>query len=332
MHSQKILLVCSDPGSANCISSLVRYLEPYKYILISSKIQFLPESLRDKAVLTKTVGEVEKLFNENKFSYVITGTSVEDRLELMCIKMAIAKNIKSMSFVDHWTAIGARFLMHGQVVLPDKVVVNDELAYKVACKEIGPERLLVLGNPYWETIKSYKPSKSRAQIISELQLDETKKIVVFLSDNLCETFGSEREVVKELGFNEIQVFELVKEWTSLMGSYNLVLKLHPKESAAKFQRYDQIKMLDNYPLWDLFFVADFVVGMHSAAVLEAEIMAKKIIRVEPDARYNCLPTKCPRITMVEKGEQQFREFFTQPLEVLKCHHHFDVDSFQKEIS
>ncbi len=87
-------------------------------------------------------------------NFLVTGTSVPASIELEYIRQAKLKKIFSITFVDHWTELKSRFQLKGESIFPDKIVVIDKKAKKIAINEGIPESLItIMSNPYYQFLK-----------------------------------------------------------------------------------------------------------------------------------------------------------------------------------
>ena len=141
------LFVFSDPGGAKPILAFVKLLQEqlkdYK-IISDRKYSFFYE-------FELNIGnpDLDLDFNNFKPDFLFTGTSYTSNLEINYIKKAKSENIISYSFVDHYTDISKRFINEGVPTIPNKILVIDESARKIALDEGIPNSCIdILANPY----------------------------------------------------------------------------------------------------------------------------------------------------------------------------------------
>lgn len=63
---------------------------------------------------------------------LLSGTGWASDLEHRARKLAGASGIRNIAVLDHWVNYSARFIRHGETVLPDEIVVTDEYARREA--------------------------------------------------------------------------------------------------------------------------------------------------------------------------------------------------------
>ena len=84
---------------------------------------------------------------------VITGTSLGDSLDKKMIQWANQLGFPSFSLIDHWSWYRKRFELNGELILPDFIFVNDDIAYEDAVNEGLPsEKIIIAGNPVLESL------------------------------------------------------------------------------------------------------------------------------------------------------------------------------------
>jgi len=218
------------------------------------------------------------------------------------------KKIRVESFVDHWTGIRKRFFFLNKLVYPDKIFLINNEAKKIAEREgIPKEIIFIKKNPYYQKVKKFKPYKSKAEFLNDLEISNEQKILLYVSDNINET-----QYFDDLGFNELSIFEnLMRSLIILEESNNIItknqiiilIKLHPREKANKYYdlikkyKYLNVKIIKEYDPLVINYYSDIVVGTFSNMVIEAHILNKILLRVqigikkEDPLKYNLLKGK-----------------------------------------
>lgn len=158
---------------------------------------------------------------------LITGTSYPPRLELDLIEAASEIGMPSISFVEHWTNLAARFERKGQRIMPDVVCVVDRRAHDLAAAEgISEERLLISGNPYHRYLQSWQPSLTRKDVLRLLGLDSYRAYLLYVSEPLSR-FG----LRSKYGFDEVDGLSLLLRAMEMLDQHEicLVVKGHPNQ-------------------------------------------------------------------------------------------------------
>ncbi|MGE4232548.1 MAG: hypothetical protein AB7F43_04385 [Bacteriovoracia bacterium] len=294
---QKTLLFASDPGGINEIVALsLRKTNPVLFIDEPTK---QPSSLySNKKIffrIISSVGQIPSILEKEKPTEVYCGTSHTGLIEHAFFQECQKRKIPVYALVDHWNNFKERFVRNNILILPDIIFVNDSLAKQLAIESGLPsEKIKILMNPYFENVRQFKPSESRNIFLKKYGISTANKLIIFLSDCLSETSSNPKE---EFGFTEIEAMQIAKKQFCDSNS-EFVVKLHPKENEAKFEGFN-VKTIKNIPLHDLIFFADQVLGMFSAAVFEASLLNKNVVRIEPGAKKDYLPfLQTPRFTQV----------------------------------
>jgi hypothetical protein len=81
---------------------------------------------------------------------VLCGSSGAADLERRAVRAARAAGVRSAVWLDHWRGFRVRFLLDGELVLPDEVWVSDEYAERLARAELPEADVRLVGNPYLE--------------------------------------------------------------------------------------------------------------------------------------------------------------------------------------
>ena len=161
-----------------------------------------------------------------------------------------------------------RFESNNQIILPQKILVNDKKAKDDAISDGLPsEKLVILGNPVLEEHlnKSSKQShKNTEELRRNYNLEEDKIIISFISESLTEF----RKGDDELGFDEFQVFDELKQYFH-DEKYHILVKCHPEDCKNKFGKPNQkISYIDKIPIEDLATLSHKIIGMGSMLLIE----------------------------------------------------------------
>ncbi len=287
--TRPVFFASSDPGGAQEICSVIRYLrsvssdQPMRLFTDSSGFRVDDSPIPYETATSEQ--DVRTAFDREKPACVVTGTSNKAEVEWNFLKVAKSKSVKSAALIDHWTNFSSRFQRNGEVVWPDRIFVNDAVAYDRAVEGGLPkDRLEIFGNPYFEETATYVPQVSREAF-------SNSPYILFLSDCLTEVEGSEALALKRYGYTELSIFTALLESLSRVSKSptTLIVKLHPHESLDKWNAVKdgfkkvyagEIKFVLGNQLRDLIYFSERVCGMFSAALLQAVAMRKNCLRVE----------------------------------------------------
>jgi hypothetical protein len=266
-RNKKICIVANDAGGAMIL----------KYLVYFSKSKF-------SYILT---GPAKNIFNRknskqnyrniiDSSDFVITGTSYKSLTEYNCIKYCKKINKKVYSVLDHWINYKIRFLRNRKYVFPDKIIVCDKDAKKIASKEF--KNISYMSNPYWRYIKK-----------KFIKKNNLNKDYLFVSSNYdrLKKKNSDISILKKLLSN------LKKN----KFDSRLFIRRHPSETNAKFNNYFLINKsykiyLDkNKNLIDSFKGKKIIFGHNSMALVIGKICGLKTVNINIKDQANTLPSK-----------------------------------------
>ena len=215
----------------------------------------------------------------------LTGTSLgSNTLDKKAILISKKYKIPSISVIEHWSWYLRRFQSNKGLILPDKIILNDQKAYNESIKDGLPsEKLIVLGNPVLENLAIKSLDRKMININSlkqKFKLPLNKKIILFISESLTE-FRSKKDV---LGFDEYIVFKFIKEFF-LQYDFHILIKSHPAEPKYKYGKPDQnLSYIENIDVEELSVIPNKIIGMGSMLLLEMSFYRNDIISLRPGSK------------------------------------------------
>ena len=277
IRDKRILIAYSDPGGAKLMLALASSLKDFNIIQIISnrKFDFLSEfGVETKIIAEENIPDEVAAFGPE---LMLTGTSYTNDFELALIRHAKEKNIPVHSYVDNWQGFEARFKRKDLFILPDKIFVIDKQAKENGISEgISAEFFIVADHPYWEFLKTWKPTKSRAFIFEHYGIDLKRPLILLAPDPLSNVGG-----VEKYGFDESTVLKNLftpEDFTNV----NVVLKMHPNQNPEVFDdsliRNNIIQITDNQYHNHLIYYSDLVISMFSNILVEADLLGTKALR------------------------------------------------------
>lgn len=226
------------------------------------------------------------LYNRSEVAnLILTGTSLGDSLEKAMIKFAFENGIPSVSFIDHWSWYRERFDTEDGLLLPDMIIVNDEIAFADAVSDGLPsQRLISLGNPVLEGV-SKLVSKSIHDVgnsRAKYQIPENKRVILFVSEDLKFGFPSDGDF--NLGYDEYEVIDMLI--ANLALDDHLAIKLHPSEpeNKYKFLKDPRISIIRDANVDTLAALGDVIIGMASMLLLELALIRADVISFRPGGK------------------------------------------------
>lgn len=316
--SKKILLFSRDPGGANTIIPLIKPLKEKGYetrlfgkdvaLEKYSKASILGLNIMDyvKNIDPKSIEEF--LINERP-DFIITGTSAEDFTERYIWKVGEKLAIPSFAVLDQWINYGIRFSKYKtseireynndriHLYLPSKILVMDDYAkHEIINDGLDPSRIILTGQPYFETILK-KKEKTSSEEIKKLKektgIDKSSFVITFASEPVSNDYDKSNNSKNYLGYTERTVVKEIIESIKIISlEYNkkiyFVIRPHPRENIESYKdlivlfKNEKINIIvdKNLDSWDLILMSDLVCGMSSMFLIESVILGKPILSVQ----------------------------------------------------
>ena len=294
----KGIFVFSDPAGANSVLAIVDklillgHLPKRDFLVFTNSMKTGFDEYKNILDVSPTnesgFVDVIKSFNP---TYIFSGTSLND-FEHLWRKAAIQENVKVISFIDHWTSYIERFSFNNEIIFGDHILVVNEIAKNEALLNGIPEKLIsVFGNPYYEKVKKFKPIVSKKEFYDSLDIDLTKNVILFISDDIKRSFPFDNKGTCILGYDEYTILsELLISLKTIdinLNKFQLIIKLHPKSKINKFNhllndtpRDLKIIVVKDCDSLSLNYFSDYIIGMFSNMVIESYLMKKKVLRVQ----------------------------------------------------
>ena len=296
----KGLFVYSDPAGGNAvlaiIDNLIRAGKKNKidfFVYSNNSIRLSSKSFDCVQILDSGIG-IESIFSLTQPDFLYSATSnnsFEHRFRLKARKFGIY----SYSFIDHWTLYRERFEFNNQLEFGDEILVINEIAKKEAIFAGIPSELIkVVGNPFYQYVSSFKPKCEKESFFRKFSLNTKKGIILFVSDNVRESFPKDEKGNCILGYDEYTVLNNLLEGLKTietekqLSKYQLVIKIHPLSKEEKFDdliskhKFENINVsvIKKCDSLTLNYFSSLVVGMFSNMVVESMLLRKNVMRVQ----------------------------------------------------
>ncbi len=307
-NRKKILLFSNDPGGANAIIPLIDPLKGKGFDISLFGKNTALEKYAKAGLLALNINEhiddikpdlIEEFLAKERPDFIITGTSAGDFTEKYLWKAAEKLRVPSFAILDQWINYGIRFSRYttaeigeyekdkSHPYLPSRILVMDAYAREEAIKDgIDPSKILVSGQPYFETLLKEKVSSERLKDLrSRLGIGSDDLIVTFASEPVSKDYKNDY-----WGFNEKtilkELFEGVKEVSKRFEKkISIIIKVHPREDEDGFEGIasdtENVKIIidrDSKPM-DLILISYVVAGMSSMFLIEAAIIGKPVLSI-----------------------------------------------------
>ncbi len=299
----KGIFVFSDPAGANSILALIGDIAKCggknneDFMVFTNSLGVFRNEYTDlvkiKDFSTKFYSEI---LTKYKPDYVFTGTSnnsYEHNIRLLSQQMGI----RTIAFIDHWTSYFKRFTFNEKTFFPDEIWVINDIAKKEAIEAGLPDdKIFISGNPYYEKVRKFIPKVDKGSFLREHDIPVDKKIIMFISDNLRESFPNNYHNKGALGFDEFTVlsdvlnslYQIHNKDLIDFSKYLFLIKIHPRGKISKFDfliknrkyKFLNIEARKKIDPLTITYYSDYVLGMFSNMVIEALLMGKKVLRAQ----------------------------------------------------
>ena len=221
MEKDKTLVVCSDPGGANCLASFLKF----------KKINFIATLEGSaKKIFFDNFGKKIKIVSLSeglkKTNHIITATSWKSNLEKKTIIIAKKNKIKVSTILDHWVNYKERFTLNNNLTLPDEIYTQDNHAFSIAKKYFYNVKITKIPNYYLNSclneLKSYKVSRVN--------------YFLYLSEPIKSHYKKGNTFEKKRDFNEYQsLMFFLKNINKISNNVQKIkIRLHPSDKQTKY--------------------------------------------------------------------------------------------------
>lgn len=270
---KKTLVCCSDPGGSNII---------FYYLKNKNK----------KNIIYHLRGASKKIFNKKnipfkdfckyKINKIITGTSNTD-FEKNIILYGKKKNIKTISFLDHYTNYKKRFIIKKKLILPDEICAHDRYSFFLAKKILKNTKISLKTNYY---LKSFNSKKTVGNKYVKILFISEKKII------------NNQNITKRALHKFFKI--LINSKRKLKKKIKVRIQLHPNEFLRKYhfnKSIGNLKVVKNISLKKSLNWSNLVVGIHSYALIISKKFKIKTFSILPvgNLKFN-LPIKIPQLS------------------------------------
>lgn len=292
----KLRFIARDPGAANIIAALIRAgVSPFDFDLWT-----LPKALSVFKRLNITCSmknfsdsfseiEIRNAWKEDPATLLVTGTSHYSAFESIFWDLARAQGGSSLALLDSWYNLEPRF-RHSK---PDYVgAIDKKQMEELEAIGFAKSQIIWSGHPYLSMLMKNKAQLQQNADIAENDSDAFK--VLYVSESITKDVKSGSNAA--YGFNEFEVFDLILEAATILAKKNqrisIMIKLHPYEDPTEFERkIANIPLLPGVEIHigsstsdplDLVLWSDMVIGISSMLLIEASVLGKPILSLQPN--------------------------------------------------
>ncbi len=283
IRDKSVLLAFSDPaGALQVLSFAEKYLSLFKSIIAVSDRSHSFYGEFSTNVKFFANNDPHEWLVSNHIDLVITGTSLPLSLEMAFIEASTEISVSSVSLIDHWINMAARFKKNDDLVLPTWIGVIDDRAKQIAIEEGLPAaKLIITGNAYYELLASWKPTISRESFLNSMNIPENAVYVLYAPEPL-----SKFNLQETYGFTEIDGMKKIYQVMNsiLCDNIFIIIKGHANQQHDVFLDYiksvsiKNIKYTHQLDIKLCTYFSEFVLGFFSNSLIEANIMKKIVMR------------------------------------------------------
>ncbi len=301
MNRKKILFFSCEPGGAEVILPVIKLLqENSRYEVMVAGYGYAAERFRKKGLPFTQIFPVEEdgfpLLRHFLPDLVITSAAshpLKDMSEKYTWYHARKMRIPTFAFLDQWQNYTIRFSgktgAEKMAYLPDYINCINHLAETEMIREgFPPGILFTLGHPYLSGLKDEYGRLNPGVINRKLERPVISPSTIFISEAISEYYGDSR------GYTQYEAMEtFFKHIESGPAVRTVLLKLHPKEEPANYrgliESYQHeglsiILLTDQLSPVECLAVSDRIYGMTSLMMIEAFILGKPVVTVQPNLR------------------------------------------------
>tara|TARA_B100001057_G_scaffold500955_1_gene619190 strand:- start:29344 stop:30222 length:879 start_codon:yes stop_codon:yes gene_type:complete len=276
-----ITVVSHDAGGAKILSEFIIPKKNTNFCLKGPAINIFRSKFKN-IKLTK----IKKCLDNTKL--IITGSSWPSKFELKVIKLARIKEIKVVTFLDHWIHYKMRFYYKGKFILPDEIWVGDLLAYKLAKKIFPQIKILRKKNLYFE--------KTIEKILKIQNKVKEKNLLFICSPLLKNSFYKNNKNIFKYNEKSLLKYFLNNIYKSNIKFNKIVIRPHPSESINKYlwarKKFTKIQIDNKSSLEKNIASAKYVFGFNSNVLAISSFCNKKVFNVSPlGSKANLMPFK-----------------------------------------
>lgn len=238
---------------------------------------------------------IESIFADRQIKVFVFTSSIKDTVALRIARVGKKQGAYIVYLLDNWMNYRQRLEMDGQTMLvPDKYVVMDDLAFEEACADGIPRSVLdVAGQPVLAQLghqfEQWNKDNNRIEYFKKLNFDPRKKLIAFISEPAEADHGSDATNPLYRGYTEKTVLKkLCSKLQPFADKYQIALVPHPREDVKVISKQWQecsgelqggIVKLDSGR--QAIFLADGIAGMASILLYEAWLLNKSVISLQP---------------------------------------------------
>jgi hypothetical protein len=222
---------------------------------------------------------VSRMLDATPTSLALTGIGECAMAELHWLAAVRQAGIPSLAILDTWGdyhRLARASISAGEY--PDVLIVMNEqarLEVETACR--WPS-IVAAGQPGLDEFLTDERADDRGDARARLSLEAARDVVVFCSQPIAQLFG------RSLGYDQYEALALLR--ATLTADTLLVVTAHPRDDLPTLRRAagDRAVVLEQYDPATVYTASDVVVSCFSACLLEAALMMRPTVSLQPNLR------------------------------------------------
>lgn len=292
----KILFFSCEPGGAEVLIPVIRLVKAQQLFEVETLgYGFALERFSRKQIDYTETRPIQKdnfsLIDRFAPDLLITSATslpAVDMSEKYLWWQAKQRGIPSLAFLDQWQNYAIRFSGSQNnehlAYLPDWINCLNEIGRSEMISEGFDEaRLLAFGHPYLSSLRYDLLAMNVAGLKHSLHISVDEKVALFVSEPLREHYGNAR------GYDQYQVLDyFLSNLAAEVERPRILVKLHPKDSRTSFQtlatKFELLPLQfvgNEFSSLECLAVSDFVFGMSSIMLIEAYVLGKNVVSLQP---------------------------------------------------
>lgn len=214
---KKMGIICHDAGAANVLISALKKMgtTPVIALMEGPARDLWSNTFPDIPCNNQLIEIIDSA------SCIFTGSGWSSSLEFDAILLSNKKGLFCSTVIDHWVNYKERFNRRGRNVLPNRFIVTDSEAYKIACQNFPQTKVIQCKNFYLEEqVKKIFLNKRKE-----------KKQLLYICEPIRSMWGRD----KEGEFQALDYFLETIHQLQIPKEYSIMLRPHPSESINKYK-------------------------------------------------------------------------------------------------
>ena len=292
-------MVSHDAGGAEIISAWLRASrrEGVDYCIEGPAAKIFPRKIE----CLHTVPADQAMGALESYHEIVTGTSWPSEMERRFIREAKSRNVRVVTYLDHWVGYRERLTLNGLLVLPDELRVGDEFAFEMASNLFPTHPIVFQENLYFTQM-----AREISELSDKRSKVTTEKRVLYLTEPMSNpSTGIETDQDGTPRYRQYSEFEALRGYVDHLKKASesierMRIRSHPSEKKGKYVGLAE-GLSSNFPIevdvetslqedcaW-----SDWVVGCQTMALVIA-LHAGKCV-------FSCIPPGGAPLTLPYPG-------------------------------